>query len=256
MNELFIVLFGLTVVMLAERFPIFRHEPLAWRRRFFASDLVYLATGALGLSVAMRSGATYLRGDLASVGDGVSLWLAVPFTLLVFDFGAFVSHVLLHRIEALWPFHKVHHSSLKLDWLAGFRAHVVEHALRHLLSPVLLILIGFPLPAVGIAAVISGIWAGLAHANLRLRWPRLRLLFMAPELHRLHHGAASSDRNFGAVFSIWDRLFGSFLSDRDVATEPLGVPGEIDSYPQTWGAQFVEPWRGSLAQPEPLKPAA
>jgi lathosterol oxidase len=51
-------------------------------------------------------------------------------------------HLSLHRFEALWQLHEVHHSSPALDWLATFRSHLLEQALRHFATPLLLVAVG------------------------------------------------------------------------------------------------------------------
>jgi lathosterol oxidase len=79
------------------------------------------------------------------------LWATTPLALVAIDLGNYLAHILLHRYGALWEFHKVHHSSRTLDWLATFRSHIVEQALRRLIAPALLIIAGFPIKAVVLA---------------------------------------------------------------------------------------------------------
>jgi sterol desaturase/sphingolipid hydroxylase (fatty acid hydroxylase superfamily) len=244
-----VLLFGVAVatLILAERIPRLRWQASPFFRAFFASDLFYLVTGAIFLSLLMRAQAEPWAGIF---GEGIPRALATaPFALTVglaiilHDLGGYGSHFLLHRINALWELHKVHHSSRTLDWLATFRAHIVEHALRHFFSPVLLILLGFPLAAVAIASVVLAVWAVLIHANLNVSWRWLEPLLITPRLHRLHHVPATSAQNFGTFFSVWDRLRGTLTTDPTALLQPLGVPGVIDTYPQNWPAQFVEPFR-------------
>lgn len=136
-----ILLFGVVLGMLiiAERIPRLRFQRSPLVHPFFVSDLFYLTTGAILLSFIMRAQAMPWAGMF---GEGVQRTLAdAPFTLTVslaiilHDLGGYVSHILLHRIDALWELHKVHHSSRTLDWLATFRAHIFEHALRHFFLP-------------------------------------------------------------------------------------------------------------------------
>src|SRR5262249_44864234 len=109
---------------------------------------------------------------------------------------------------------------------------------------------GFPLPAVAVAGVIFSVWAAFNHANVRLSWTFLDVLFITPRLHRLHHVPATSTQNLGAVFSLWDRVCGSFLTLPVADHALLGVPGEVTTYPQGWLAQFVEPFRRLRRQPQ------
>jgi sterol desaturase/sphingolipid hydroxylase (fatty acid hydroxylase superfamily) len=183
--------------------------------------------------------------------------LTIGLAIILHDLGGYGSHLLLHRIDTLWKLHKVHHSSRTLDWLATFRAHILEHALRHFLSPVLLILLGFPLTAVGIASAVTAAWAVLVHANLDVSWYWLEPILITPRLHRLHHVPATSERNLGVFLSVWDRLCGTLETNSTAALHPLGVPGAVDSYPQTWPRQFIEPFvQRTVRKEETYKAAA
>src|SRR5262249_25802167 len=170
----------LATLLSTGRIPWLRFQPSPLVRPFFLSDLFYLATGGILLSFLMQAQAVPWAGIFGGsvqreLVDG-PFALTVGVSLILHDLGGYGSHILLHRIDAFWELHKVHHSSRTLDWLATFRAHILEHALRHFLSPVLLILLGFPLAAVGIASAVLAIWAALVHADLGVSWRWLELI--------------------------------------------------------------------------------
>lgn len=224
-----------------ERCAALRYIPSPLLRRFALTDLLFFATGGVALSLAMRSTATRSAGLLALAPAELSPAVAMIMALVIYDLGAYLSHYLLHRIDALWEIHKVHHSSLTLDWLATFRAHTIEHALRHFLGPVALILLGFSPVTVATVGALHVAWAVFCHANFA---PHLRLLepvLITPRLHRLHHVPATSTRNLGTFFSFWDRMRGRLETDPGAALEPIGVPEEAGTYPQTFMALLVEP---------------
>lgn len=235
---------ALAALAVLERSSRLRRLPARFLRAHFAADLAFLATGAVGLALAVRIAASKLAAAL-----GVTPLFAWPplaafaVTLVAFDFGGWLVHFVEHRFEPLWRVHKVHHASPRLDWLATFRMHPLEHLARHVASPGLLVLLGFPPAMVGLAALATAAWAALVHANLQLGSRLVEVLLITPRLHHLHHVPASSERNFGAFFSFWDRLAGSLSGEpaaRDVA---LGVPGEEHNYPHGWWAQLREPFR-------------
>ena len=237
----------LTAIALCERTQRLRFEPQRFLRRSFATDLFYLATGALALSLAMRTGAARIAAAwgtaLPELGS-LPAFAVVPLAVVLHDLFAYLAHWLMHRSDRLWRLHKVHHSSPALDWLATFRAHPLEHALRHLFSPVALLLLGFPLYAVAVSSTVYTVWAALNHANLHagpLRYAEG--LLITPRLHRLHHVPDSAQRNLGTIFSLWDRLRGTLVVDPGAPVRPLGVPGELASYPQTWLRAVIEPFR-------------
>ncbi len=246
---------ALFTLIAAERSARLRRVPAPFLRPHLASDLIFFATGALGLGLAMRTGAAQLAAALGVAPIGA--WptgVAALTTLAAYDANAWLVHWLLHRYEPLWRLHKVHHASPHLDWLATFRAHPIEHALRHAGSPVLLLLLGFPAAHVALAGVVYAAWAALGHANLHVCWGALEWLLITPRLHHLHHVPETSERNLGTIFSLWDRLAGRLTRRTAPRSAALGVPGEEASYPQRWWPQIREPFRarGDSAERAPL----
>jgi sterol desaturase/sphingolipid hydroxylase (fatty acid hydroxylase superfamily) len=249
----------LAAIAIAERSPALRFGRQPFLRRGFATDLFYLATGAVALGLGIRHAAARLAEASAGIGPAsgaLAASLVVVLAIVLYDLGAYLCHLLLHRFGALWRLHEVHHSSPTLDWLATFRAHVGEHALRHLASPALLLLTGFPPATVAFASAIYTAWAAFTHANIGLDLRFLEPLFITPRLHRLHHVPATSGGNLGTIFSLWDRLRATLVADPAAPLLPLGVPGREASYPQTWLAQLVEPFRArrtplSVRRPDP-----
>ena len=242
------LLVAAALVAFMERVPRIRFRPLPFFRRFFITDVFYLLTGFVaGGSIA----ATYVTRGSLLFGEVLSvprltalatpLWLAVVLALFALDAGNYAAHYCLHRFNSLWEFHKIHHSSRELDWLATFRSHIVEQILRRLLAPVLLILVGFPLNAVIIAGIIFSAWAIFNHANIKLNLRFLEAVFITPRLHRIHHLNNAPTNNLGTVFTFWDKLRSTF-DLREIGDESELGNGERD-YPQNWLRQFCEPMR-------------
>lgn len=247
--ENLLLIITLAALVGVERVPSLRFTQARVLRPFFATDLLYFGTG-VALAFAMRDHATRWVGHMGMPAlESLPFLVSTVLATVLYDLGAYVSHVLLHASDALWAVHKVHHSSRMLDWLATFRGHIIEHTLRHLASPVLLILIGFPLPAVGSAAAVYGAWAAFIHANIRLDLRRLEPVFITPRLHRLHHVPETSAYNLGTILSLWDRVRGTLVTDPAARLEPIGVPGAVETYPQRWLPQLVEPLRSLSGRP-------
>ena len=258
MTELALVV-CLAAIALLERRRSLQVVAAPLLRPYTATDLTCLALTVFALGLAIRGLTLFF---VAGLGVAIPRLpkLPAPWVLagsfLTFDLGAYACHRLLHTSERTWRFHRAHHSSPLLDWLAAYRAHGVEHALRHLASPAFCLLLGFPTWAVAVASTIEAAWAAFNHANLDLDLGPLEKLFMTPSLHRIHHVPASSDRNFGAVLQVWDRLFGTFSDGRVAATAVLGLGDQQDDYPQTWGAQLIEPWRSPSRAAREVRSAA
>jgi len=238
------------VLAVLERIPATRFRPARVLRPHLASDVVYLVTGYVATAplaawyVAAASGWLAARTGLAA-----AVWPAVPFAaqallaLVAIDLGNYGAHWALHRSDVLWEFHKAHHSSRHLDWMATFRSHAIEQLLRRLVAPLLLVAAGVPAPAVAAAAAVFFAWAMLNHANVRLPLGWVEAVLVTPRLHRVHHVPATTERNLGTVFTWWDRLRGTLVAADPAPAAELGLPVERDTYPQDWAGQLVAPWR-------------
>ena len=234
------------IVLERSRRLCFRPSPL-FRRSLF-TDLFYLLTGFVaGGSLAV----SYVVHGSWWIGDTLHLphlaeiklpfWLLVILALIALDVGNYLAHYLLHRFDLLWEVHKIHHSSLQLDSMATFRSHILEQIFRRLLAPFLLILVGFPSEAVVMAGGVFIAWAIFTHSNLQINLEFLEPVFITPRLHRLHHVDDSSTKNFGTVFSFWDRIRGTLILTNLSDKVQFGN-GEVN-YPQSWHLQFIEPFR-------------
>ncbi len=233
-----------------ERVPGLQFRKSRLLRPSFLTDVGWYASAVL-LTLAFGPTSQGLARVVEAAGiptlasANLSLWVLVPLAVALYDLLTFISHRVLHRVGWLWGVHKVHHSSRVLDWLATTRAHASEHLFRGLPAQLVLFAIGFPVEAVALGISVYAAFATLNHSSLRLDLRFLEGVFVTPRLHRLHHVPETTDRNFAAVFSFWDRIAGTLVVKDTAPDEPLGVPGEVDSYPQVWWRQLVEPLRTS-----------
>lgn len=162
----------------------------------------------------------------------VPWWVLAPGYVVLADFGAYWSHRLLHT-GWLWHTHAWHHSPAHLYWLAGLRASPVHVLL--LSAPYAFAFVLLP----GTEAAIAGLTVfcldaanqHMIHSNLRLPYARkLEYIFVTPRYHFVHHSDRRevSDSNYGFLFSIWDRWFGTFTDpDTIPADGRLGLNYEI-----------------------------
>lgn len=161
---------------------------------------------------------------------------AVAATVALRSLATYVNHRLSHRLHWLWRIHRVHHADTALDLSTGFRNHPLELAV---LAPWLAIVtVAFGLDPLTLlvyetVAVAFTLWD---HANFRLpgRIERaLRTLVVTPAVHRIHHSAvqAETDSNYGDVFTLWDRMFGTYRSpdDETLAAMRIGLGDAFDA---------------------------
>lgn len=135
--------------------------------------------------------------------------------VLALDFSSWWVHWVMHRQPLLWRFHLIHHSDSKVDVTTGLRHHPGDSMLRGVFFILFIFISGAPMYAVMIYQTLVVAFTAFTHANISLpvaidKW--LSYLLISPNMHKVHHHRLQpyTDTNYGAVFSIWDRLLGTF----------------------------------------------
>ena len=160
-------------------------------------------------------------------------WLVVAVYIVGADFGAYWAHRALHT-PLLWSTHAWHHASRNLYWLSGLRASPVHVFV--LSAPYFFVFMLFPLPeAAAVVVTVAVLDAGnqhLIHSNIRVPFARqLERIFVTPRYHFVHHNERikTANSNYGFIFSIWDRLFGTYTNPDTVPSDdPLGLGYETN----------------------------
>ena len=150
------------------------------------------------------------------------------------------AHRLSHTVPLLWRFHKVHHSSQRLDWLAGVRRHPLEQTWSGLLVGVPLIFFGFTLIQVAAVDIVLGLWGVFLHSNTAFTGKRIRQVIATPAYHHWHHSDDPARYNTNYSLFPWiDAMFGTkYITDERATT--FGVPGYE---PGGYVKQMIEPFR-------------
>jgi sterol desaturase/sphingolipid hydroxylase (fatty acid hydroxylase superfamily) len=251
-----VMLIVVPIILLLERTPSRQFRVAASIRPYLLDDAVYLLTSFLiGFAVTrgMQRGlpSWVPRRESPEWTQALAGQIAmVPIALFLMDGGNYAAHWAMHRLDVLWLFHKAHHSSRLLDAVASFRAHAVDQVFRAAATTACLILAGVPVTSMAAASALWVAWSMFTHANVSidLRW--MEPVLVTPRLHRIHHVPATSCHNLGTVFTLWDRLRETLLLHDTAADTPIGVPGELDTYPESFLAQAAAPFR----EMPPFKP--
>jgi sterol desaturase/sphingolipid hydroxylase (fatty acid hydroxylase superfamily) len=158
---------------------------------------------------------------------------AVLLQLVILDLWAYSLHRAYHRIPAMWRLHAPHHLDQHLDVTSAVRFHIGEIIWSSLLRLIPLFVFGISLQTNVLFGMILTGCALFHHSNVRL--PRgfesaLSRVIVTPSIHWVHHHAVrrDTDANYAAIFSIWDRIFGSSSPTRRTADMPIGVEGEAE----------------------------
>lgn len=173
-------------------------------------------------------------------------WLQVMMLVVALDFVGYWVHRWFHRGRA-WRFHAIHHSSQRLDWLAGARLHPVNDAIGKMLRVFPMLLLGFDPTVVAGTAPVLGLYAILLHANVPWDFGHLRYVIATPSFHRWHHTreAHGLNTNFAGLLPVWDILFGTFHMPRGAQPRAFGVD---DRLPDGLWAQLMYPFRSARGE--------
>lgn len=147
--------------------------------------------------------------------------------VLSLDFSSWLVHLIMHKNKFLWRFHLIHHSDTNVDVTTGLRHHPGDSLLRGIFFMLLIFISGAPMYSVMIYQTLVVIATAFTHANIQLPvWldKMLSYVLISPNMHKVHHHWKQpyTDSNYGAVFSIWDRLLGTF-SHLDVKQLKYGL---------------------------------
>ena len=148
----------------------------------------------------------------------MSLWLYAFIGLLLLDLiGAYLVHLVEHKTKFLWRFHLIHHTDTWIDTTTANRHHPGESVIRFTFTALGVLIIGSPMWLVFLYQTLSVVATQFNHANISL--PKkvdtfLSYFIVSPDMHKVHHHHVLpyTDSNYGNIFSIWDRLFGTFMT--------------------------------------------
>ncbi len=135
--------------------------------------------------------------------------------ILVLDFSSWLVHFIMHKTGVLWRFHLIHHTDTNVDVTTGLRHHPGDSLLRGIFFIIFIFISGAPMYSVMIYQTLVVVATAFTHANISL--PKkmdkgLSYFIISPNMHKVHHHWKQpyTDSNYGAVFSFWDRLLGTF----------------------------------------------
>lgn len=157
-------------------------------------------------------------GFIPLISPHVPIWIWAFLGLLGLDLvGAYLIHLIQHRIKFMWRFHIVHHTDTHVDTTTANRHHPIESVFRAVFTILATVLMGAPMWLVMLYQTLSAAFSQFNHANITLpTWldRSISWLIVSPNMHKIHHHYQMplTDTNYGNIFSIWDRIFGTFAA--------------------------------------------
>ena len=145
-------------------------------------------------------------------------WQAIIVSVIALDFIIYLQHVSFHTVPLFWRLHMVHHTDLDVDLTTGIRFHPVEITLSLIIKLAAVVILGAPPLAVLIFEVVLNGTSLFSHGNVHIPGDVdrvLRLFFVTPDMHRVHHSVImrETNTNFGFNLSWWDRLLGTYQKE-------------------------------------------
>lgn len=212
---------GITFFWLLEgALPLFKFEYKKWKHAI--PNLFFTLTTILinfGLAFVLLLSADWVKANDFGIINwlpNTPLWMYILIGVLLLDFfGAYLAHYVEHKVKPLWMIHLVHHTDHNVDTTTGNRHHPVESLIRFAFTLFGVFLVGTPIAIVMIYQSLSVVFTQLTHANIKLpkRLDKMISYFLvSPDMHKIHHHyrLPYTDSNYGNIFSIWDRLFGTY----------------------------------------------
>jgi len=165
--------------------------------------------------------------------------------LLVLDLiGAYLPHLVQHKVKLLWYIHIVHHTDHKVDTTTANRHHPFESVVRFIFTFIGIFISGAPIGLVLMYQSLSVIASQFNHANIQISNKVdkiLSYLIVSPNMHKVHHHfeLPYTDSNYGNIFSIWDRLFGTYM---ELNKEEIiyGVDTDLDEVQNSKFTSLIE----------------
>ena len=164
--------------------------------------------------------------------DSAWTWISA---LVLYDFCYYWLHRMGHEVNVLWAAHVVHHQSERYNLSTALR-QTGSGALLGWIFYLPMALLGYPVEVFAVVAVIDLLYQYWIHTELvgRLGW--FDRVFASPSNHRAHHAVNDRylDRNYGGIFILWDRMFGSFVEEDDKDPPVYGTRAPLRSWNPLW----------------------
>ena len=197
-------------------FTYLQDKPYYERKDTLGSVLVGLGSVIIGaaLKVAFLYGIVWVYNQLPWRME-LAWWTVIP-CYIIFDFFSYCAHRVSHGQRFWWATHIVHHSSEHYNLSVSFRLSWIQNLKIIFFVPVALI--GFHPVVFFVTNQIAVLFQFWVHTEYIKRLPGwVEYIFATPSNHRVHHGSQPKyiDKNFGATFIVWDRLFGTYQPEEE-----------------------------------------
>jgi sterol desaturase/sphingolipid hydroxylase (fatty acid hydroxylase superfamily) len=246
------IIFGLAIlaVIFIPLERLFALHPRRVLRRGWRTDVVHFLVNGTVLRIGMLVSVVVIGRVLrafvpAPLRDAVAAspsWAQVAAGLTIATIGGYAGHRAAHEVPLLWRFHRVHHSSREMDWLAATHLHPLDETFVRSMAVLPLYALGFGRVSLGAFLILITLQAIFIHANVRLGFGPLRWVIGTPQFHHWHHAREPQayNSNYAGEFPALDALFGTLYLPGDRWPAQYGVD---DTQPDGYLRQLAWPFR-------------
>jgi sterol desaturase/sphingolipid hydroxylase (fatty acid hydroxylase superfamily) len=209
----------------------------------------------------------YTHFGIFSIRATVVNWIVL---FILTDLVWYWYHRVAHEINAFWAVHVVHHQSEDFNYTVSARITVFQAIVRCMFWCVLP-LIGFPPLMITTLLLVHGLYPFFIHTQAMGKWGWFEKVLVTPTHHGIHHASNKEylDKNYGDVLIIWDKLFGTFASEKKDVQIVYGLTKQLNSHSFLWqhfhfpleiyiNFKYAEGWRARwqilFGKPDSLDP--
>jgi sterol desaturase/sphingolipid hydroxylase (fatty acid hydroxylase superfamily) len=236
-----ILTFSLGLAVIEFVYELYKKKINKWRLgEMWASLSVYIVAQLTEkLSIVAFTTGFYFLSHYIPWQIPINIWTTL-LCIVFIDFLYYWEHRIEHQVRILWSYHSIHHSSPIYNYTTALRVSFIDSFVTWIFY-LPAILVGFHPYIVLLAVLFVLAYQFWLHTEIigKLGW--YEKIFMTPSQHRVHHGSDDIylDKNYGAVLSIWDRMFGTFQEEQHRPTYGLTKP--IDTI-NPIKVHFIEYW--------------
>jgi sterol desaturase/sphingolipid hydroxylase (fatty acid hydroxylase superfamily) len=206
--------------LLETGFPLFRFSYKKWKHaaiNFFFTLTTIAINFVLAFILISTSDWTQTQnfGLLTFFPESNSILFAFAGLLGLDLISAYFVHWVEHKVPFMWRFHLIHHTDMHVDTTTANRHHPGESVFRFVFTTLAVLVMGAPVWLIMLYQGLSVVLSQFNHANIRLPEKLDKFLswvIVTPNMHHVHHHyqLPQTDSNYGNIFAIWDRIFGTF----------------------------------------------
>ena len=183
---------------------------------FFTATTILVNFSLAGLLLWLSDWTQINQWGVLPLLSGIPLWGQVLLGVALLDLiGAYFAHWSEHKIKVLWGFHLIHHTDHEVYTTTANRHHPMESVVRFGFTLLAVWVTGASVGIIMLYQSLSVVLSQFNHANILLpkqlnQW--VQWVLVTPNMHQIHHHhqLPYTDANYGNIFSIWDRIFGTY----------------------------------------------